>query len=195
MTVEAAQERLRQPRAVRRDVALKGFLMRAGDQTHWDVGVANLSYGGCRLQTDARLRRGEMIHLFVAGRGKIEAIVRWTRGVSVGLAFLTDENKSELDKTMVPREAARLQTRICVMVRRLGRRGQWIDAHDISPRGCRLEFVDLPRPNDRLWVQLPGLEAVEARVRWVDGNHAGILFANPIHPAVYDLLLDRWKAA
>jgi hypothetical protein len=189
------EEGPRRSRADRRDVALTGFLVRSIEQVPWEVSLSNLSYGGCRLQTDAKLKRGEAVRLSVAGRGKIDAVVRWTRGASAGLSFLPDGDRSEAAKVTIPREAERLRTRLNILVRRQGRRGQWIDGHDISPLGCRLEFVDAPRPNDRLWVQLPGLEAIEARVRWVDGNQAGILFANPIHPAVYELLLDRWKIA
>lgn len=186
--------RRRRVRDDRRSVALKGYLVPCDDGTPSDIALANLSYGGCQLHTTANLRHGEAVRLFVAGRGKIDAVVRWTRGSSVGLSFLTAEEQ-EAQRVRVPREADRLTTRLSVLVRRPGRRGQWIDGHDISPLGCRLEFVDPPRRNDRLWVQLPGLETIEARVRWVDGGQVGTLFEHPIHPAVYDLLLERWTSA
>ena len=40
-------------------------------------------------------------------------------------------------------------------------------------------------------VKLPGLETMEARVCWVDNFVAGLKFARPMHPAVFDLLLQR----
>jgi hypothetical protein len=40
-------------------------------------------------------------------------------------------------------------------------------------------------------LKFDGLEALEAEVCWVDGFVAGLQFDKPIHPAVFDLLLER----
>jgi hypothetical protein len=40
---------------------------------------------------------------------------------------------------------------------------------------------------------LDGLEALDAEVCWVDGHVAGLRFERTIHPAVFDLLLQRLR--
>ncbi|GAA4034352.1 hypothetical protein GCM10022281_13070 [Sphingomonas rosea] len=174
-------------REERRTSHLSGWLKRVDGQFA-DFTLVDLSYGGCRIRTEAPLCRGERVSLSFPGRGLIEAAVRWWRGDEFGMTFaVTGED------TQTPRQVERLQTRLSVAVRRAGRRSQWIEAHDISPHGCCLEFVEMPRVGDLLFVQLPGLEAIEARVRWVEGYRAGVEFARPVHPAVFDLLQERWR--
>ena len=46
-----------------------------------------------------------------------------------------------------------------------------------------------------VWVKFEGLEALEAMVCWVDGFAAGLEFQRPVHPAVFDVLLQRLAAA
>lgn len=62
---------------------------------------------------------------------------------------------------------------------------------DASAEGCRLEFVEKPRVDDRVWVRFDGLEAIEGTVCWVDGHTAGVQYTRPMHPAVFDNLLAR----
>lgn len=180
--------RPRKTRDERRAVALRGWMVLASDNSIWDFTLTDLSYGGCRLETAAPLRRGDEVKLSVANRGKIEAVVRWRRERAVGLSFIQVAEEGQ-----TPRQVERLKADLEVIVRRQGRRGQQLDARDISPLGCCLVFVDVPRVDDRIWIQLPGLEAIEARVRWVEGHCAGVMFEKPIHAAVFDLLLERWR--
>jgi hypothetical protein len=172
----------------RRQVALKGWMVRSSDNSIWDFILTDLSYGGCRLETAAPLRRGEEVKLSVANRGTIESVVRWRREQAVGLSFTAATEEGQQ-----PRQVERLKTDLEVVVRRQGRRSQPLDARDVSPLGCCLVFVDVPRVDDRIWIQLPGLEAIEAKVRWVEGHCAGVMFEKPIHAAVFDLLLERWQ--
>lgn len=177
------------PRPERRESKLRGWFIRP-DDSRWNFVMTNLSYGGCRLQTLAPLFRGEEIRLVVGDKGKIDAVVRWRRGDDVGLSFDPID-----DKKVIARQADRARVEASVLVRRQYRRSQWLDAHDISPLGCCLNFVDVPRQDDLLWIQLPGLEALQGRVRWVEGHRAGLHFEKPIHPAVYSLLLEKWSDA
>lgn len=62
---------------------------------------------------------------------------------------------------------------------------------DVSTEGCRLEFVERPQVDDKVWVTFDGLETLEGRVCWVDGFLAGLEFDRPMHPAVFDNLLTR----
>jgi hypothetical protein len=65
---------------------------------------------------------------------------------------------------------------------------------DLSTDGCKVEFVERPSVGDPVSVKFDGLDTLEARVCWVKGHMAGLMFKNRIHHAVFDLLLRRLKA-
>jgi hypothetical protein len=64
---------------------------------------------------------------------------------------------------------------------------------DISPEGCKVELVDCPNLQERVLIKLDGIEGLQAEVCWVEGTCAGLKFERSIHPAVFDLLLERLK--
>lgn len=76
-----------------------------------------------------------------------------------------------------------------VALRRTGRHHYKVRVYDASPHGCRIEFIERPSLQERVWVRFQGLEAIEAQVCWVDGFVAGVEFVKPIHPAVFDGLI------
>jgi hypothetical protein len=54
----------------------------------WDVVLADLSEGGCRIaDARGRLRQGEMVRLFIAGTGPHLARVAWRDAGEAGLVF------------------------------------------------------------------------------------------------------------
>jgi hypothetical protein len=54
----------------------------------WDIALADLSEGGCRIEdARGRLRVGEMVRLFIAGTGPHMARVAWRDGGEAGLVF------------------------------------------------------------------------------------------------------------
>ena len=87
-----------------------------------------------------------------------------------------------------PRES-RTEVNAEVALRRPGHHHYKVRVYDASPHGCRIEFVERPRLDDRVWVRFEGLEAIEGLVCWVDGFVAGVEFVNPIHEAVFDRLV------
>jgi hypothetical protein len=76
-------------------------------------------------------------------------------------------------------------------MRRLGKHTFRVQVFDVSPAGCKLELVDKPRIDEHVLVKFDGLEALEAEVCWIEGNYAGLRFEKSIHPAVFELLLER----
>jgi PilZ domain-containing protein len=90
-----------------------------------------------------------------------------------------------------PRRSARIALDAEVMVRRPGKLNYRVKVFDVSPHGCRIEFVDRPKLDERAWIKFEGLEALEALVCWVDGFVAGVEFERPLHGAVFDLLVSR----
>ena len=109
--------------------------------------------------------------------------------------------KKELDSgfrkpgVQAPRRSARVSIQGEVQLRRSGQHNYIVNAFDISREGCRLEFVERPKLDETVWVKFEGLEAVEATVCWVEGFTIGVEFVRPIHPAVFDLLVDRVREA
>jgi len=178
------------PREDRKDVTLRGWFVRPLDQSVWDFCITNLSYSGCRIETAAPLHRGEHVRLGVQKLGNIAATVCWRRGGFIGLAFSEAQPKPQ----HWPRKSERHKFESVVLVRRPGRRSQMIDARDIARHGCRLSFTDAPQVGESLWVRLPGLEPIEAEVRWVRDFECGVAFTAPIHPAVFALVLSRTEA-
>lgn len=92
-----------------------------------------------------------------------------------------------------PRRSGRIAVDADVVLRRSGQNNYRVRVFDISPHGCKVEFVERPKLDERAWVKFDGLEALEALVCWVNGFDAGMEFEKPIHPAVFELLLDRLK--
>ena len=80
-------------------------------------------------------------------------------------------------------------------LRRSGQTNYRANVHDVSQEGCKVEFVERPMLDEIVWVKFEGLEALEAMVCWVEGFAAGLEFQRPVHPAVFNLLLQRLAAA
>jgi hypothetical protein len=89
------------------------------------------------------------------------------------------------------RKSPRVALTAQVQLRRAGQMHYVVDVHDISPEGCRLEFVERPRLDEKVWVKFNGLDAVESTVCWVRGFDVGIEFVRPIYQAVFDTMIGR----
>jgi len=89
------------------------------------------------------------------------------------------------------RRAERVPLRADIDFRRTGEHRWRVNIIDASPQGCRVELPVRVTSEDKIWITLPGLEAMQGRIRWVKDWVAGIEFEHPIHPAVFDLLQDR----
>jgi hypothetical protein len=61
-----------------------------------------------------------------------------------------------------------------------------VRAFDLSPAGCKIEFIERPALGERVWIKFDDLEAIESEVRWLDGHIGGVQFAHPLHPAVFE---------
>jgi prepilin-type processing-associated H-X9-DG protein len=90
-----------------------------------------------------------------------------------------------------PRRAARVPLDAHVSLRRAGTHAFPVRLFDASPLGSKLEFVERPRLEERVWIKFDGLNAIEAMVCWVDGHVVGVEFVQPMHPAVFDALIKR----
>lgn len=80
-----------------------------------------------------------------------------------------------------------------VTIRRAGFPNYRVRIRDLSPEGCKFEFVDRPSVHEHVWVKVEGLEAIEATVCWTDANLAGVKFDRPLHRAVFDSVVQKLR--
>ncbi len=91
------------------------------------------------------------------------------------------------------RRSERVALDAIVSLRRPGQLNYRVRIFDVSLHGCRVEFVERPRLEERLWVKFDGLQLLEAEVCWIEGFAAGVNFVQPIHPAVFDRLVSTMR--
>ena len=89
------------------------------------------------------------------------------------------------------RRSERVAVNAEVALRRSGQLNYRVRVFDASLHGCRLEFVERPQLEERVWVKFDRLDAIEGIVCWVDGFCAGVEFPKPMHQAVFDSLAAR----
>ena len=89
------------------------------------------------------------------------------------------------------RRTERVAVNAEVALRRSGQLNYRVRVFDASPLGCRLEFVERPQLEERVWVKFDRLDPLEGIVCWVDGFYAGIEFTAPMHLAVFESLVPR----
>jgi hypothetical protein len=91
----------------------------------------------------------------------------------------------------ITRKSQRVHLSAEIMSRRTGQHSYRVKVFDVSPQGCKAEFVDRPKLDEHVWVKFEGLEGLGAMVCWVRGFEVGLEFENPIHSAVFDLLVAK----
>lgn len=174
----------------RRQVELSGFAALANGTT-FQVAVLDLSYDGCKIATAVALAPGTRLKVSITGLGgALAASVRWCRDGRAGLQFNADEVAK---KAQVPRGETRLNITAALSLRRAGRASYGARMFDCAPTGCKVEFVERPKVDEVLWVKFDKMDAIEAKVRWVDGYYGGLEFIRPIYPAVFQMLLVRLR--
>jgi hypothetical protein len=59
-----------------------------------------------------------------------------------------------------------------------------VELYDLSSTGFRMITYSRPPLGKTIWVNLPGLQPLEAVIRRADGNSYGCEFVYPLHPSV-----------
>jgi hypothetical protein len=162
------------------------------DGSHSNVTIVDLSNDGCGIISTVDLSVGERIELSVMGRGKAGAVVRWVDGARAGVSF---DGAPMPGVEQQPRQHERVSVEGEVAMRRTGKLAFRVRVYDLSPDGCKAEFVERPEIGEQLWIKFDGMEALEAKVRWIVGAKSGLRFARPLHAAVFDLLIAKLRAA
>jgi hypothetical protein len=172
----------------RRAVELRAFA-RLGDDKSIELTILDLSYDGCRVEAPVAFLPKTQLKLSVPRLGELSAEVRWCDGNIAGLCFTTEA--LEPAQPQKPRSHERVTIDGQISLRRPGRQQFQGRVFDMTPSGCKVEFIERPKVGDIIWAKFQGLDALEAEVRWVDGYYGGVEFKRPIYAAVFDLLLVR----
>src|SRR5688500_18846010 len=89
------------------------------------------------------------------------------------------------------RKAERAHVEMGAGLRQRGASGVSIEVLDLSTHGFRAStHLHLLEGAD-VWLKLPGLEALHARVAWIRGHLIGCEFVQPLHPAVLQMTVCR----
>lgn len=75
--------------------------------------------------------------------------------------------------------------------RERGRTRTDVEILDLSRLGCRVRLADPFVMGEHAWITLPSLQSWYCSIAWRNGEEAGIEFAEPLHPAVADLVVAR----
>ena len=70
-----------------------------------------------------------------------------------------------------------------------------VDLFDLSSTGFRMVTFSRPAIGKTIWVNLPGLQPLEAVIRRADGNNFGCEFTYPLHPSVAEHLQAKLRSA
>lgn len=175
-------------RRERRPVSMRAFAERA-DGSSVEVLLLDLSYEGCGIETTVELAAGEELKLAVLRHGIIDARVCWYADGKAGLIFTDEEPAEDVSQARQERAPYRGEA----LLRRLGGTNYQVQIFDLSHDGCKIEVIETPRIGEHLLIKFNGLEALDAEVCWIEGMTAGLKFVTPMHPAVYDLLMQRLR--
>lgn len=91
------------------------------------------------------------------------------------------------------RKAERFPLRADIDFRRTGEHRWRVNLLDFSPEGCRVELPVRVAADDMIWISLPGIEALQGRICWVEEWVAGVEFDRPMHQAVFDMVHERMR--
>jgi hypothetical protein len=108
---------------------------------------------------------------------------------AAGIAGLTGELTTQVAAR--ERRARRTKVSLDAGLRQRGASGVAVEMLDLSTHGFRARTHLLLEPGADIWLKLPGLEALHARVAWMEGTELGCAFAQPLHPAVLEMVVRR----
>ena len=91
------------------------------------------------------------------------------------------------------RRAERLGVQMKAALRASGWGKFDVDVVDVSVIGFRFDTASNLNIGDRVWLNVPGLTALESVVVWRNRHHYGCEFALPLHIAVLDHIVRQFR--
>lgn len=93
-----------------------------------------------------------------------------------------------------PRRGARTPVSFGAALRKQGMTRFPVSLIDLSTHGFCTELFDPLLTGSYVWLTLPGLAPLHARVAWCEGFRVGCEFQVPLHPSVLQSIVDRESA-
>ena len=100
-------------------------------------------------------------------------------------------SSSTSGRALTPRKSKRVGLAAGVFLRRTGHGNYRVKIYDLSPEGCKTEFVERPELDELVWVKFDDLQSLEATVCWIRGTEVGLEFVRSIHSAVFAMLAAK----
>src|SRR3954466_10384096 len=100
-----------------------------------------------------------------------------------------------MPERMERRQWPRLPLEADVELRRRRETHYTIPMQDLTPQGCRVASPERLLGGEMVWVQLPSLASLPAQVKWTKTWQSGIEFEQPMHPAVFAMMMARLAPA
>lgn len=94
-----------------------------------------------------------------------------------------------LDRTCARGDKRRSAVSMLCEVRQGARAWQLVRLDDLSPSGFRIARFPNVSPSMDVRIRIPGIQLLNAKVRWQDGAAVGCEFTTPLHVAVFDHIL------
>jgi len=91
------------------------------------------------------------------------------------------------------RSAPRVRIAIPAGLRPSGAKGFQTVVHDLSLSGFSASAINRMHVGTLCWLQLPGLESLQAEVIWWNNSLVGCAFQNLLSPIVHDNILTRYR--
>jgi hypothetical protein len=98
------------------------------------------------------------------------------------------------DAAQEDRSAPRVKLQIPAMMRPSGSPGFSVIVKDLSLSGVACEAITGMSAGTRVWLTLPGLTALQAKIVWNDGTIVGCEFDSLLNKAVHENILARFPA-
>jgi hypothetical protein len=98
------------------------------------------------------------------------------------------------DAAQEDRSAPRVRLKIPAAMRPSGSPGFAVVVRDMSLSGVACEALTGMNAGTRVWLTLPGLAALQAKIVWNDGTMVGCEFDTLLNPAVMENILARFPA-
>ncbi len=108
--------------------------------------------------------------------------------------FTTKTYQRYEDAAQEDRSAPRIRLKIPASMRPSGSPGFSVIVRDLSLSGVACEALTGMSPGTRVWLTLPGLSALPAKIIWNDGTRVGCAFDTLLNPAVMANILARFPA-
>ena len=108
---------------------------------------------------------------------------------TMGTSFLRYEDAAQED-----RSAPRIRLKIPAQMRPSGSPAFSVIVRDLSLSGVACEALTGMSAGTRVWLTLPGLAALQAKIVWNDGTIVGCEFDNLLNLAVMENVLARFPA-